>query len=176
MIRINLLPETKRKESREGLYIRLYIIFLFFSIVFCIASALYLKHNESIIDREIKKLTKKINTENMVLVKLKEIKGKQKQVERRIITIVNLQKNRGKIVKTIDKSISYFPINRMYLTKLYVDWDKVDMDGYSADLTTIASYMKRLEASGFKNLTIKKTIMKKINDYNLVNFELEFNH
>ena len=92
MIRINLLPEDKRKESKEGLYLKIYAVFLIFSFIFYLASFLYLKNKEKVLQDEIKSLTNKINQENIVVAKLQKLKKQQAQIDKRISIVVNLQK------------------------------------------------------------------------------------
>ncbi len=178
MIRINLLPEEKRKESKEGLYIKIYVVFLLLSFVFYFASFFYVKHKEAKLQHEIKIMTQKINQENIVVAKLQKLKKQEAQIDKRINIIINLQRNRDKIVKSIDACLSCFPANRMYLTRFHLDLQQIDMVGYAANLATIAQYMKALEDTGrFHNISLQKTIRKKVgNIYELINFDLRFNH
>ncbi len=178
MIRINLLPEDKRKESKEGLYLKIYALFLIFSFVFYFASFLYIKNKEKNLQSEIKLLTNKINQENIVVAKLQKLKKQEAQIDKRINIIIDLQKNRNKIVKSIDNCLICFPKNKMYLVKFYLDLNNIDMIGYATDLAIIAKYMKALEGTGrFHNVNLRKTVRKKVdNIYELINFDLQFNH
>ena len=174
MVRINLLPEFKRQESKEQLYIKIYCIFLAIFYIALIVSGIYIKKEKDDIEHKVQKLQQEIKQQNKLMIQLRKLKETEKDIDIRIKAIAKLQKNRSKIVKLIDTTITKFPKNKIYLTRYTAELNNIEMEGFALNLTTIAQYMKKLEESKkFNQITLEKTQRKKIKNYELVNFVLK---
>ena len=171
------MPEEKRKTNKEHIYIKIYIIALTITFAFCTGLGIYLKNSERKIEKEICSLKEFFARENKIIAKLQKLKEQEKETEKKIVTIIELQKNRKKVIKSIDLCLSHFPINKIYLTKYAIDLQKIEMTGFAINLTTIAQYMKALKrANQFQNITIERISRKSVDNYELVNFSLKLNY
>ncbi len=174
MIAVNLLPvrEWKKRESVRQ-QISIFILSFILLIVTLFAIGFIIQGKVSSQRAELKKLEEKKASLAYVNKKIKEVKQKSKEIETKFKAIEKLQQGRTRTVKILDEIVSSLPINRMWLTKLELKQNELNLSGIALDNHTVALFMKRLEASKFmKKVKLKNTRRKTIQSHELMQFDL----
>ncbi len=95
-------------------------------------------------NNRIELLTQKRNELKSVEKEVKVIKAKLKEVNSMIVTIKNLDKNRGEAYKNLKNVADIIP-NGLWLTKLTKKGNKLEIEGKSFTTESVAKYMTNLE-------------------------------
>ena len=175
MIRINLLPKQQVKEtsSSRGLgevFLGMLALLAVLGVIF--ATHITQSRKISSVQNNISTTERKINALKDVEKKIEEFKAKNKELERRIKVIADLEKKRSGPLFVMDSISSAIP------TKAWVD--EISSKGNSATIKgvawnefTVADFMKSLQKSNYiKNVNLNVIKKKTVNSLPLRSFEI----
>jgi len=177
MIQINLLPvrEWRKKEAvREQ--ISIFVLSLILLIVGLLAAGLTIQGKVRAQKQELASLEEKKAKFAYVNKKIEKVNKKRKQVEDKFKAVEKLQEGRTATVKILDEIVSSIPIDRLWLTKLSLKGNSVQLGGVALDNHTVALFMRRLETSPMcKSVNLINTRQKSIQGHALMEFGLQLN-
>ena len=177
MITINLLPVRewrKRENVRRQFSIFILSLILLSAILFAAGAAIQGK--VALQRQELKKLEAQKKKLEYVNKKIAKVKAKEKEVEEKFKAIEKLQQGRTRTVRILDEIASSIPIERVWLSKLDLQGNRVSLSGVALDNHTVALFMQRLEASSlFKRVELKSTERIDYQGHNLMQFALNIN-
>ena len=177
MIRINLLPvrEWRRKEAVRR-QISIFALSLILLIVGLLATGLTIQGKVRAHRQELTSLEENKAKFAYVNKKIERVNKKRKQVENKFKAIEKLQEGRTTTVKILDEIVSSIPIDRLWLTKLSLKGNNVQLGGVALDNHTVALFMRRLETSPMcKSVNLINTRQKSIQGHALMEFGLQMN-
>lgn len=177
MIKINLLPvrEWRKKEAIRR-QISTFVLFLILLAVVLSAAGLTVQGKVVAQRQDLASLEAKKAKFADVNKKIEEINKKRKQVEGKFRAVESLQEGRTITVKILDEIVSSIPIDRLWLTKLSLNKNNVQLDGVALDNHTVALFMRRLETSPMcSSVNLKNTRQKSIQGHALMEFGLRVN-
>jgi len=177
MIQINLLPVREwRKKEAVRQHISIFVLSLILLIVGLLATGLTIQGKVMAQRQELASLEEKKAKFVYVDKKIKRVNKKRKQVEDKFKAIEKLQEGRITTVKILDEIVSSIPIDRLWLTKLSLKENNVQLGGVALDNHTVALFMRRLETSPMcKSVNLKNTRQKSIQGHALMEFGLQLN-
>ena len=177
MIRINLLPvrEWRRKEAVRR-QISIFALSLVLLIVGLLATGLTIQGKVRAQRQKLASLEENKAKFAYVNKKIERVNKKRKQVEDKFKAIEKLQEGRTTTVKILDEIVSSIPIDRLWLTKLSLKGNNVQLGGVALDNHTVALFMRRLETSPMcKSVNLINTRQKSIQGHALMEFGLQLN-
>ena len=177
MIKINLLPvrEWRKKEAIRR-QISTFVLFLILLAVVLSAVGLTVQGKVVAQRQDLASLEAKKAKFADVNKKIEGINKKQKQVEGKFRAVESLQEGRTITVKILDEIVSSIPIDRLWLTKLSLKGNSVQLGGVALDNHTVALFMRRLETSPMcKSVNLINTRQKSIQGHALMEFGLQLN-
>ena len=177
MIRINLLPvrEWRRKEAVRR-QISIFALSLILLIVGLLATGLTIQGKVRAQRQELASLEENKAKFAYVNKKIERVNKKRKQVENKFKAIEKLQEGRTTTVKILDEIVSSIPIDRLWLTKLSLKKNNVQLDGVALDNHTVALFMRRLGTSPMcRSVNLINTRQKSIQGHALMEFGLQVN-
>ncbi len=175
MISINLLPvrEWKKRESVRK-QISIFFLSLVLLLVGLLAVGSTIQGKVMMQRQELKELEEQKRKLAYVNKKILSVKQKSNEVESKFKSIEKLQKGRVFAVKAIDEIVTSLPINRLWLTDLYLGQNTMNLSGIALDNHTIALFMKRIETSPlYSKVRLKNSEQKTIQGHNLMEFSLD---
>ena len=177
MIQINLLPVREwRKKEAVRQQISVFILFLILLTVALLAAGLTIQGKVAAQRQELASLEKNIAKFAYVNKEIARVNKKRKQVEDKFKAIEKLQEGRTTTVKILDEIVSSIPIDRLWLTKLSLKGNSVQLGGVALDNHTVALFMRRLETSPMcKSVNLNNTRQKSIQGHALMEFGLQLN-
>ena len=177
MIQINLLPVRQwRKKEAVRQQISVFILFLVLLTVSLLAAGLTIQGKVAAQRQEMASLEEKKAKIAYVNKKIESVNKKRKQVEDKFKAIEKLQEGRTTTVKILDEIVSSIPIDRLWLTKLSLKGNNVQLGGVALDNHTVALFMRRLETSPMcKSVNLINTKQKSIQGHALMEFGLQLN-
>ena len=177
MIQINLLPVREwRKKEAVRQQISIFALSLILLIVGLLAAGLTIQGKVRAQRQELATLEKNKAKFAYVNKKIERVNKKRKQVENKFKAIEKLQEGRTTTVKILDEIVSSIPIDRLWLTKLSLKENNVQLDGVALDNHTVALFMRRLETSPMcKSVNLINTRQKSIQGHALMEFGLQLN-
>jgi len=177
MIQINLLPVRQwRKKEAVRQQISVFILFLILLTVALLAVGLTIQGKVAAQRQEMASLEEKKAKFAYVNKKIERVNKKRKQVEDKFKAIEKLQEGRTTTVKILDEIVSSIPIDRLWLTKLNLKENNVQLGGVALDNHTVALFMRRLETSPMcRSVNLIKTKQKSIQGHALMEFGLQMN-
>ncbi|MBW2079892.1 MAG: PilN domain-containing protein [Deltaproteobacteria bacterium] len=177
MIQINLLPVREwRKKEAVRQQISVFILFLILLTVALLAVGLTIQGKVVAQRQELASLEEKKAKFAYVNKKIKRVNEKRKQVEDKFKAVEKLQEGRTTTVKILDEIVSSIPIDRLWLTKLSLKKNNVQLDGVALDNHTVALFMRRLETSSMcRSVSLINTKQKSIHGHALMEFGLKVN-
>ncbi len=174
MITINLLPvkEWRQREAVKRQIILFFIIIAVFALSFTatiFAMNKRLSENKEIVSRLEFEKRKLLYVEK----KMKAIRERQKEIDRKFSVIERLQKGRLYTVRLLDEIVTSIPIERLYIDDLTLKKNNVTLSGNSIDNHTVALFMKRLKGSSLiKSVTLGKISKISKDGHDMVTFNL----
>jgi type IV pilus assembly protein PilN len=150
MIRINLLPVRAqiRKENVRQI-ISLYLL----SVALVAVGILYLWVSQSYQISSLATRLKQVQAEVANYAKydkmLKELQAKKETLEKKRQTIVQLQQDRDKLVRTLALLSVNIPRDRVWFEKMTQSGGTITVDGVALSNETIAEFMRSLESSPY---------------------------
>ena len=177
MIQINLLPVREwRKKEAVRQQISIFALSLILLIVGLLAAGLTIQGKVRAQRQELATLEKNKAKFAYVNKKIERVNKKRKQVEDKFKAIEKLQEGRTTTVKILDEIVSSIPIDRLWLTKLSLKANNVQLGGVALDNHTVALFMRRLETSPMcKSVNLINTRQKSIQGHALMEFGLQLN-
>ena len=177
MIQINLLPVREwRKKEAVRQQISVFILFLILLAVALLAVGLTIQGKVAAQRQELASLEKNIAKFAYVNKEIERVNKKRKQVENKFKAIEKLQEGRTTTVKILDEIVSSIPIDRLWLTKLSLKENNVQLGGVALDNHTVALFMRRLETSPMcKSVNLINTKQKSIQGHALMEFGIQVN-
>lgn len=177
MIQINLLPVREwRKKEAVRQQISIFALSLILFIVGLLAAGLTIQGKVRAQRQELASLEKNKTKFAHVNKKIERVNKKRKQVEDKFRAIEKLQEGRTATVKILDEIVSSIPMDRLWLTKLSLKENNVQLDGVALDNHTVALFMRRLETSPMcKSVNLNNTRQKSIQGHALMEFGLQLN-
>jgi len=177
MIQINLLPVREwRKKEAVRQQISIFALSLILLIVGLLAAGLTIQGKVRAQRQELASLEGKKAKFAYVNKKIERVNKKRKQVENKFKAIEKLQEGRTTTVKILDEIVSSIPIDRLWLTKLSLKENNVQLGGVALDNHTVALFMRRLETSPMcRSVNLIKTKQKSIQGHALMEFGLKVN-
>jgi type IV pilus assembly protein PilN len=177
MIQINLLPVREwRKKEAVRQQISIFALSLILLIVGLLAAGLTIQGKVRAQRQELASLEGKKAKFAYVNKKIERVNKKRKQVENKFKAIEKLQEGRTTTVKILDEIVSSIPIDRLWLTKLSLKKNNVQLGGVALDNHTVALFMRRLETSPMcKSVNLINTKQKSIHGHALMEFGLQVN-
>ena len=177
MIQINLLPVRQwRKKEAVRQQISIFALSLILLIVGLLAAGLTIQGKVRAQRQELASLEGKKAKFAYVNKKIERVNKKRKQVENKFKAIEKLQEGRTTTVKILDEIVSSIPIDRLWLTKLSLKENNVQLGGVALDNHTVALFMRRLETSPMcRSVNLIKTKQKSIQGHTLMEFGLKVN-
>ncbi len=175
MIRINLLPVREWKK-REAVRRQLSIFFLsvILLVVGLFAAGMTIQgkvHNQR---KELKALQARKAKLAYVNKKIAAVKKKKNEIENKFQAIEKLQNGRTFAVRLLDDVATSIPINRVWLKKLALKNNLMEVSGVALDNHTVALFMRRLETSPYcQNVSLKNTKRTDIDGHALMEFTFE---
>ncbi len=177
MISINLLPvrEWKKREAVRRL-VSVFFLSLVLLLVGLIAVGSTIQGKVIMQRNELRELEAKKRKLAYVDKKLKQVQAKTKEVENKFASIEKLQQGRTFAVQALDEIVTSLPLNRIWLTKLQLSGNHMNLSGIALDNHTIALFMRRLDASSMcSKVKLKSSKQKKVQGHNLMQFSLALN-
>ena len=175
MITVNLLPVRewrKRENVRKQFSIFILSLILLSCILFAAGAAIQGK--VALQRQELKALEMRKKELSYVNKKIAEVKAKEDEVESKFKAIEKLQHGRTRTVRILDEIASSIPLERVWLDKLNLKGQSVNLAGVALDNHTVALFMQRLEASSlFKKVLLKSTKRVKYQGHNLMKFSMK---
>ncbi len=177
MIQINLLPVREwRKKEAVRQQISIFVLSLILLMVGLLAAGLTIQGKVRAQRQELASLEEKKAKFVYVNKKIEKVNKKRKQVEDKFKAIEELQEGRTATVKILDEIVSSIPIDRLWLTKLSLKGNNVQLGGVALDNHTVALFMRRLETSPMcKSVNLINTRQKSIQGHALMEFGLQLN-
>ncbi len=177
MIQINLLPVREwRKKEAVRQQISVFALSLILLIVGLLAAGLTIQGKVRAQRQELASLEGNVAKYAYVNKKIQTVNDKRKKVEDKFKAIEKLQEGRTTTVKILDEIVSSLPIDRLWLTKLSLKENNVQLSGVALDNHTVALFMRRLETSPMcKSVNLNNTKQKSIQGHALTEFGLQLN-
>ncbi|MEA3385617.1 MAG: PilN domain-containing protein [Thermodesulfobacteriota bacterium] len=177
MIQINLLP-VREWRKKEAVCQQLSIFVLSLIILMCglLAAGVTIQKKVKAQLLELASLEMNISKFAYVEKKIEKINKNRQQVENKFEAIEKLQEGRTTTVKILDEIVSSIPIDRLWLTKLSLKENNVQLGGVALDNHTVALFMRRLETSPMcRSINLINTRQKSIQGHALMEFGLQLN-
>ncbi len=173
MIRINLLPRVEIKKPIKGIG-EIFIGTLALLVVLGVILATHFSQAGKIknTNNEIRVTDKKIEALKDVEDRVNEFKAKNKELERRIQIIADLEKKRSGPLFVMDSLSSSIPA-RSWIDTIKSKGSKTTISGIAWNEFTVAEFMKNLQNSDyFKNVKLKVIKQEDISSLQLRKFEI----
>ena len=173
MIRINLLPKVEIKKPKKGIG-EIFVGTLALLVVLGVILATHFSQAGKIekTRKEIKSTEKKIAALKDVEDKVNEFKEKNKELERRIQIIADLEKKRSGPLYVMDSLSTSIPA-RSWVDNIKSKGSSTTITGIAWNEFTVAEFMKNLQNSNyFKNVKLKVIKQEDVSSLPLRKFEI----
>lgn len=173
MIRINLLPRVEIKKPKKGIG-EIFIGTLALLVVLGVILATHFSQAGKIknTNNEIRVTDKKIEALKDVEEQVNDFKAKNKELERRIQIIADLEKKRSGPLFVMDSLSSSIPA-RSWIDTIKSKGSATTISGIAWNEFTVAEFMKNLQNSDyFKNVKLKVIKQEDVSSLQLRKFEI----
>jgi type IV pilus assembly protein PilN len=150
MIRINLLPVKEDKYAKEATdFLIIFVVAMSVVLVLLVLNSRVLaeKEKESMI--RIQEADKEIANLKVIMGEIKSLKEKKADLQRKMDMIVRLQEQNVGPVRVFDELSLKLPSSKIWLEKLALRGNRVDIDGFTLENQEVANFMNQLENSMF---------------------------
>ena len=150
MILINLLP-VRRLKKRAKTRTEVFVVGAAF-IVLCtvlLGATLLMSMNVKQTVNEVARLEAKKKSYDSTLNEIKRLEKQKQQLFVKIEAIKQLKKQSQVSVHLLDEIARVTPANSLWLNSLKQSGTTISLDGVALDNTTVAEYMKKIEASPY---------------------------
>ncbi len=178
IIRINFVP----KEEKKKITLRLnwgyvYLICLGLTVCFILVSFVYINHKQSSLLKKKSELEFQRLRYIAVLKQIKSLEKENRELKRRINTIISLKKYRGYQLKVFDKVLLCVPLGELYLTNFVMKDSLVYVEGIASDYGSVADFLERLENEKiFSEVVLQDTKQKVLKNMVVVEFRVSIKY
>lgn len=146
MIRINLLP-FRAARKKENIRKQVSVFFLCLLLVLIILGWVhyYLGSKQTRLTTNVADTKKELALYKQKNQEIKDIRQKLQDLEMRQKVIQDLEKKRFEPVHILDELAKKMVAERMWLTRLNISANEMDVDGIALDNKTVADFMDNLE-------------------------------
>lgn len=163
MIKINLLPvkEEKLKTEAKG-FLAVCVVAIAVVVVLIFLNSSVLEEQEEASKAEIAKMDAEIAKLKSIMGEIKSLKEKKAKLQEKMDMIVKLQEQNIGPVRVLDELSLKLPSNKIWVEKLTIKGNKLDLDGKTLENQEVAGFMKQLENSTFfSGINLKKVTKDK---------------
>jgi len=182
MIRINLLPfRAARKKENIRRQVSVFFLCLLLVMVVLVWIHFYLGSKQQRLTTNVADTKKELALYKKKNAEIKEIRKKLKDLEMRQNVIKDLEKRRFEPVHVLDELTGKIVSERMWLTRLDIKGNQMDVDGIALDNKTVADFIDNLEslsklddqkARMYEKVRLNKLQQEKIRNINMKKFEI----
>jgi type IV pilus assembly protein PilN len=182
MIRINLLPfRAARKKENIRRQVSVFFLCLLLVMVVLVWVHFYLGNKQTHLTRSVSDTKKELALYKQKNDEISEIRKKLKDLEMRQNVIEDLEKQRFEPVHIMEELTGKIVAERMWLTRLNISGNQMDIDGIALDNKTVADFIDNLEslsklndktAPMFEKVRLNKLQQEEIRGLNMKKFEI----
>ena len=182
MIRINLLPfRAARKKENIRKQVSVFFLCLLFVIIVLGWVHFYLGSKQTRLTTNVTDTKKELALYKKKNEEIKEIRQKLQDLEMRQQVIQDLEKQRFEPVHILDELTGKIVAERMWLTRLDIDSNQMDVDGIALDNNTVANFIDNLETISklnepqshlYEKVRLNKLQQEEIRNLNMKKFEI----
>ena len=164
MIRINLLPVKEEKLINEAKgFLVIFIISIALVIVLVFLNSTVLSEREAESRIRIDEADKEIANLKSIMGEIQSLKAKKAKLQEKMDMIVKLQEQNIGPVRVLDELSLKLPSNKIWIEKLTLKGDRMNMEGKTLENQEVANFMKQLENSlFFSGIDLKKVTKDKV--------------
>lgn len=174
MILINLLP-VRRLKKRAKTRTEVFVVGAAF-VVLCtvlLGATFLMSMNVKQTTNEVARLELKKKSYDSTLNEIKQLEKQKEQLFVKVEAIKKLKSQSQISVHLLDEIAKLTPANSVWLNSLKQTGASIYIDGVALDNTTVAEYMKKIEASPFLNAPVlASSAQKQVASRNLQSFTM----
>ena len=182
MIRINLLP-FRAARKKENIRKQVSVFFLCLMLVMIVLAWVhfYLGSKQTRLTANVTDTKKELALYKQKNEEIKEIRKKLQDLEMRQNVIKDLEKQRFEPVHILDELTGKIVNERMWLTRLNITANQMDVDGIALDNNTVANFIDNLEGLSkledpqvnmYERVRLNKLQQEEIRNLNMKKFEI----
>lgn len=146
MIRINLLPfRAARKKENVRRQVSVFLLTLVLVLIVLGWIHVYLQSKQKKMTANVVEIKKELELYKKKDIEIKALRKKLQTLEQRKSVIEGLEAKRFKPVHILDNLTQKVVPNRMWLTKLTLQGNRMQLSGIAVDNNTVANFMDNLE-------------------------------
>ena len=182
MIRINLLPfRAARKKENIRRQVSVFFLCLLLVMIVLVWVHFYLGNKQTNLTTSVSDTKKELALYKQKNAEISEIRKKLKDLEMRQNVIIDLEKQRFEPVHIMDALTNKIVPERMWLTRLNIGGNQMDIDGIALDNKTVADFIDNLEtisklndrnAHMYEKVRLNKLQQEEIRNLNMKKFEI----
>ena len=182
MIRINLLPfRAARKKENIRRQVSVFFLCLLLVMVVLVWIHFYLGSKQKRLTTNVSDTKKELALYKKKNAEISDIRKKLKDLEMRQNVIKDLEKQRFEPVHIMDELTDKIVPERMWLTRLDIKGNQMDVDGIALDNKTVADFIDKLEslsklddkkARMYEKVRLNKLQQEEIRNLNMKKFEI----
>lgn len=182
MIRINLLPfRAARKKENIRRQVSVFLLCLLLVMVILVWVHFYLGGKQKRLTTNVSDTKKELALYKKKNEEIKEIRKKLQDLEMRQNVIQDLEKQRFEPVHIMEELTDKIVPERMWLTRLSIKENQMDVDGIAIDNKTVADFIDNLEsisklndpkAAMYEKVRLNKAQQEEIRNLNMKRFEI----
>ena len=182
MIRINLLPfRAARKKENIRRQVSVFFLCLLLVMVILVWVHFYLGSKQKRLTTNVSDTKKELALYKKKNEEIKEIRKKLQDLEMRQNVIQDLEKQRFEPVHIMEELTDKIVPERMWLTRLSIKSNQMDVDGIAIDNKTVADFIDNLESIAklndpkavmYEKVRLNKAQQEEIRNLNMKKFEI----
>jgi len=182
MIRINLLPfRAARKKENIRKQVSVFSLCLMLVIIVLVWVHFYLGSKQTHLTDSVANTKKELALYKKKNEEIKAIRKKLQDLEMRQNVIKDLEKQRFLPVHILDELTKEIVSERMWLTRLKITGNQMDLDGIALDNNTVAKFITNLEglpelndpkAPMYAKVRLNKLQQESIRNLNMKSFDI----
>ena len=162
MIKINLLPVKEDKLIAEAKgFLAVCLISIVVVVVLIVLNSSLLAEREAENRAQIALANEEIAKLKSIMGEIQNLKDKKAKLQEKMDMIIKLQEQNIGPVRVLDELSLKLPSNKIWVDKLSIKGNKLDLDGNTLENQEVANFMKQLENSLFFS-SINLTKLRKI--------------
>ncbi len=150
MIRINLLPVKEDKFAKEATdFLIIFVAAISLVLVLLVLNSRVLTEMEKESVARIQEADREIANLRVIMGEIQSLKEKKEALQSKMDMIVRLQQQNIGPVRVLDELSLKLPSSKIWLEKLTLRGNRIDIDGYTLENQEVANFMNQLENSMF---------------------------